>query len=265
MQTISTKIVLEIGDELGSYREVERHSYAYDGPVHEMKAGKGAQKQNTNFQQGQAQNSANNANSAFTSANNFFNNEMSTTPGQMSSSAAATYANDLDAINGTYNGLRQNLFASMNSRGYGAGAPSGFLTSSLNSLNRQQGASQEGAYNQGQISTQQQGQAGAAGEAALYGTAANNEAQNTNAATNSAASQFQMGQSTLGSILGAASSIIPGISGLSSLITGSNSNAQVPQTPSPSVNDVASAIGAVPGLNTYNANAKPSNSSVGSF
>ena len=275
---ISTFVTFEICDEIGKYVEVSRQSFEYDGPVAMAKSGKGAQKSNENFQQGQASNYSNNANSSYNAANNFFQNEMSTTPGQMSSSAAATYSNDLNNINNTYNSLRQNLFSTAGNRGYG-NAPSGFTSSSLNSLNRSQGANQQSAYNQGQISTQQQGQQGAAGESGLYGTSTSGEVANTGAASNTANSLFNMGNSALSSILNTASSIIPGISGISNLINGSSStgaqqtlgnlygatqpdNASLQTTNSPITGTLQESI---PGLQTFSPNSKKANSSVGNF
>lgn len=70
---ISTKVTLEICDEIGVYREVERHSYEHHGDVALAKKGRGAQQGNTQFQQGQANTYANNASGYNTDVNNFIN------------------------------------------------------------------------------------------------------------------------------------------------------------------------------------------------
>lgn len=122
---ISTRVVLQLEDD-GTFREIARDSYEHSGPVALCKKGRDANANNTKFQQSQAQGYANNANTGYNNANNFYESELALNPGGMSSPAAAMYASDLANINSTYNGLRQNAFATSGERGFG-NAPSGFM------------------------------------------------------------------------------------------------------------------------------------------
>lgn len=216
MTKISTKVTLEICDEIGVYNEIERHSYEFDGPIAaQCKKGRDANANNTKFQQSQANQYAGNANTGFNSANDFYQNELNLNPGGMSSPAAAMYASDLANIKSTYNGLKQNAFATAGERGFG-NAPSGFMQATQNGLNQAQANAQTQAYNAGIINTQNQRQNAAAGEAGLYGQSTAGEAANTNAANTSAFNQSRMG-STLGDVLSGASSVLGGITGMGSL------------------------------------------------
>lgn len=193
MTKISTKVTLEICDEIGVYNEIERHSYEFDGPIAaQCKKGRDANANNTKFQQSQANQYAGNANTGFNSANDFYQNELNLNPGGMSSPAAAMYASDLANIKSTYNGLKQNAFATAGERGFG-NAPSGFMQATQNGLNQAQANAQTQAYNAGIINTQNQRQNAAAGEAGLYGQSTAGEAANTNAANTSAFNQSRSG------------------------------------------------------------------------
>lgn len=251
---ISTKVVLELCDD-GSFREIERQSYEYSGDVALAKKGRQAQSQNTGFEQGQAQNYANNASGYNSTVQNLLNEEIgSTTPGSMSPAASAMYSSDLNSINNTYNGMRQNLYATSGARGFGS-APSGFTQTSLNSINNAQGQAEQSAYNTGQENTEQQRQNAMQTAAGMYGTSTQGELGNTNSATNSAFDQSRMG-STLGDVLGGVSSVLGGISGVGNILSGLQTGSVAGGVPT-STNDQLSSVYAslapqVAGLNTYN-------------
>lgn len=235
--------------------------YETDACVHQCKKGRGAQQQNTQFQQQEANQFGNNANNAFNSANGFYQSELALNPGGMSAPAAAMYSSDLNAINSAYNGLRQNAFAMNGARGFGS-APSGFAQSAQNALTLGQGQAQQQAYNQGIENTQQQRQNAAAGETGLYGQSIGGEAANTNAATNSAFDQSRMG-STLSDVaqgIGAAASIASGLGGLSLPSGNFFSGAGTPPiVPTPTTYNLASSMPNFP------TNPVQSGSGVGSY
>lgn len=166
---ITTSLTVEISETLGEYREISRSSYEFDGPIPgQCKKGRQENQNNTKFQQSQANQYANNANTGFNAANGFYQSELNLNPGGMSAPAAAMYSSDLNAINSAYNGLRQNAFAMSGERGFGD-APSGFAQATQNALTLGQGQAQQNAYNTAIENTQQQRQNAASGEAGLYG------------------------------------------------------------------------------------------------
>jgi len=210
---ISTSVTLQLTDNIGEYIEVSRVSYEYSGPVALAKKGRESQQANTAFQQKQAQNLANQGNQQYGILNNLENEEIaSTAPGSLSPAAQAMFASDLSNINSTYNGLRQNAFASSGARGFGS-APSGFQQTSLNSIQRGQDTASTNAYRQAQLNTEQQRQNVLGVASGARNSSIGGESSNTGAATQSAYDQSRMG-STLGDVLGAASSILGGISGV---------------------------------------------------
>jgi hypothetical protein len=220
---ISTKVTLEICDTLGEYREVSRESYEFDGPIPvACKKGRGQEEANMKFQADQANKNAGRADTSYNLANKFYQDELALNPGQMSNPAAAIYSSDLNNINNTYSGLRQNAFDSAGIRGF-AGAPSGFMKSTQNALTVGQNNAQQNAYNNALVQTQAQRENAAAGEAGLLGQANQAELGNTNASSNSAYMRSQMG-STAGDVLGAASSILGGLSGFGALIPHASSS-----------------------------------------
>jgi len=216
---ITKSLTLEICDELGVYRELERDSYEYNGVLALAKKGREEQQANTKFQQQQAQNLANQGNQQYGILNNLEGQEIaSTTPGSLSPAAQAMFASDLSNINGVYNGLRQNAFASSGARGFGS-APSGFQQTSINALNQNQANAQTGAYRNAQINTERQRENVLNVASGARNSSIGGETGNTNAATQSAFDQSRMG-STLGDVLAASSSILGGISGVGGFLKG---------------------------------------------
>jgi len=216
---ISTVVVLQFNDDLTEFEKVVDISREYDGPVAFAKKGREEQQANTKFQQQQAQNLANQGNAQYGILNNLENQEIaSTAPGSLSPAAQAMFSSDLQNINNTYNGLRQNAFASSGARGFGS-APSGFTQTSLNSIQRGQDTASTNAYRQAQLNTEQQRQNVLGVASGARNSSIGGETGNTNAATQSAYDQSRMG-STLGDVLGAASSILGGISGVGGFLKG---------------------------------------------
>jgi hypothetical protein len=213
---VSTVVVLQFNDDLTEATKIVDVSYQYDsGPVAECKKGREANQANTQFQQEQAKKNAGNADTSYNTANNVYQSEANLTPGGMSSPAAAIYASDRNRINNVYNGLRSDAFASAGIRGFG-NAPSGFAKSTQNALDLGQANADQNAYNSGIVETQRERENAAAGETALHGQSISTELGNTNAANTSAFNQSQMG-STLGDVLGGASSILGGLSGFGAI------------------------------------------------
>lgn len=119
-------------------------------------------------------------------------------PGQLSPAAAAQLASDNNNIARTYNGMRQQAFASMGARGFGS-APSGFDLASQNAVNQGQVNAGSEAFRNAQKNTQ------ALQEAAVnarMGLSAQNETGTSAASQEGSDSAFKQSQqgSTLGDI-----------------------------------------------------------------
>src|SRR5215469_1088712 len=140
---ISTSVTFQMTENIGEYIEVSRVSFEYSGPIAQCKKGRESMAANTAFQQQQAKNLANQGNVDWNLLNQVEQELIPQKAGNLSPFASAQYASDLDNINSTYNGLRQNAFAQSGARGFGS-APSGFQQTSINAINQGQARSQTG-------------------------------------------------------------------------------------------------------------------------
>jgi len=187
-------------DVIGEYIPIVNVQHTWDGPVAECKKGRDQMQANTKWQQQQAQNSANQAGIYNGDVQSLLSELMgSTTPGSMSPAAAAMYANDMQNLVQTYNGLKQGAFAAMNAKGWGS-APSGFSAAAQNAINQGEGQAATSALRQGQINTANQRSQALSTAAGMTGLYNNSELGNTNASSNSALDLSRMG-STLGDVL----------------------------------------------------------------
>jgi len=209
---ISTVVILQFNDDLTEFEKIVDVSHEYSGPVALCKKGREAQQQLTQFDINNAKNLAGQGNQQYNVLNNLENEEIaSTAPGSLSPAAAAMYSSDLQNISDVYNGLRRNAFTTNAARGFGS-APSGFQNTTLNSIQRGQDTASTNAFRQAQINTENQRQnvlntASGARNASIAGATSS-----ANAGGQSALDQSRQG-STLGDILGGASSILGGLSG----------------------------------------------------
>lgn len=119
-------------------------------------------------------------------------------PGQLSPAAAAQLASDNNNIARTYNGMRQQAFASMGARGFGS-APSGFGLASQNAVNQGQANAGSEAFRNAQKNTQALQEAAVQARMGLSGQNLQGENAAANTGLTGAVDQSKMG-STLGDI-----------------------------------------------------------------
>jgi hypothetical protein len=108
------KVVVIVEDELGVYTTVETVPSSYVGPVAQCKKGRQSQAEITQNELDQMKVQEALQKQEQSHADSILNGmELSGKPGQLSPAAQAQYSSDMDNINRTYIGMRQQAFAAM--------------------------------------------------------------------------------------------------------------------------------------------------------
>jgi hypothetical protein len=198
-----------MGDALGEFTLVERVPSSYDGPVvAQCKKGRESEQQVTANQLDQMKVQQALQQQEQSRADAILNGMViSGKPGQLSPAAQAQYASDIDNINRTYNGMRQQAFSAMGQRGFGS-APSGMTQAAINAVNQGQAEAGTGAYRNAQINTQNLENTALNARMGLSGQNLSGSNAAANTASNSALAQSKMG-STLGDVASGIAAVAP--------------------------------------------------------
>jgi len=193
---IATKIVFGWNKTLQRYVVTERHGFDYEGEVALCKKGRDSADQAIKTAQGTQKTYSGVQDASRASDTGFLTSLMPTTPGQMSPYAKAQFDSTKRNIDQTYGDASRVAEKNLAYRGMG-NAPTGMLSSVLNSNARNKGAAETEAFEKGLGDTYNEGLAGAnafENRQQLYNPITANAA-----VSNAAATRNQMG-STLGDI-----------------------------------------------------------------
>ena len=183
---------------------VQRHQ----GPFALAKKGRDIMKKNAETGQATATADQSNAQNAYNSAQGLLQQDIGfSTPGSLTPAASAQLAADTGNIARTYNGLRQNAFATLGARGV-ASAPGGLSQATTNALNVGEEGADTGAFRNAQVNTQNQRNFATQQEGSLAGQQGSLGNQALAGSTNAAVDLNKAG-STAGDILGGIAAAAP--------------------------------------------------------